>query len=178
MLWRWLVVLTLAAAVTGCPSTRPKEETAAKSKKKHKAKKKKGKGKGKAKRKDVAVVEPDVDETEPDQPIEVLKGHAVWYGKDWHGKATASGEKFDRREMTAAHRSLPMGTICRVTNTRNGKSVTVRINDRGPYGKDRRRIIDLSEAAARELDFLDAGWTEVVIEVLSKPEKKRKKEKK
>ena len=62
-----------------------------------------------------------------------------------------------------------------MTNTRNGKSVVVRINDRGPYGKDRRRIIDLSEAAAKILDYIDAGWTTVTIEVLERPAKKARR---
>jgi len=99
----------------------------------------------------------------------VLHGHAVWYGSDWHGKPTASGERFNKRKLTAAHRTLPFGTIVRVTNERNGKSVLVRINDRGPFGKDKRRIIDLSEAAARKLDFIGAGWAPVAIEVVEMP---------
>ena len=97
----------------------------------------------------------------------VEHGRATWYGDDWQGKPTASGERFNKRELTAAHRTLPMGTRVRVTNDNNGKSVIVRINDRGPYGKDRRRIIDVSEAAAKILDFIDAGWCPVTIEVLS-----------
>ena len=114
-------------------------------------------------------------DTEPAGTGEILEGRAVWYGKDWHGKPTASGEKFDRHALTAAHRTLPLGTKVRVTNTRNGKSVVVRINDRGPYGKDRRRIIDLSEAAAKILDYIDAGWTTVTIEVLERPAKKARR---
>jgi rare lipoprotein A len=106
-----------------------------------------------------------------------LKGHAVWYGENWHGRETASGEAFDMNAMTAAHRDLPLGSMVKVTNTRNGKSVVVRINDRGPYGKDRRRIIDVSLAAAKKLDFVDAGWTPVVVEVISTPPKKAKKKK-
>jgi rare lipoprotein A len=97
----------------------------------------------------------------------VEHGRATWYGDDWQGKATASGQRFDKRKLTAAHRTLKMGTRVRVTNDRNGKSVIVRINDRGPYGKDRRRIIDVSEAAARILDFIDAGWCPVTLEVLA-----------
>jgi len=136
--------------------------------------------KAKPEKKKVKVVdvapadEPPVDETEPpeDEVLEVLEGKAVWYADD---QKTASGERFDPTKLTAAHRDLPMGTIVRVTNKRNGKQVTVRINDRGPYGKDRTRIIDLSKAAARELDFIHAGWTEVTIEVLEKPEKKKTK---
>ena len=109
--------------------------------------------------------------TAPESGNEVLSvehGRATWYGDDWQGKPTASGERFNKRELTAAHRTLPMGTRVRVTNDNNGKSVIVRINDRGPYGKDRRRIIDVSEAAAKILDFIDAGWCPVTIEVLGK----------
>lgn len=108
---------------------------------------------------------------------EILEGRAVWYGEDWHGKATASGERFDMHAMTAAHRDLPLGSTVKVTNLKNGKSVVVRINDRGPYGKDRRRIIDVSLAAAKQLGFVDAGWTPVTVEVLSRPAKKASKKK-
>ncbi len=104
---------------------------------------------------------------------DVQHGKGTWYGKDWHGKPTASGERFDRWSMTAAHRSLPMNSIVRVTNEQNGRSVTVRINDRGPYGKG--RIIDVSEAAARKLDMVEAGVVPVRVEVVSIPPKKRKK---
>ena len=98
--------------------------------------------------------------------MRVLHGKAVFYGDKWHGRKTASGERFNQHEMTAAHRSLPLGTRVRVTNLSNGKSVVVRINDRGPYGRDRSRIIDLSKAAARRLDFIDSGWARVKLEVL------------
>jgi rare lipoprotein A len=95
----------------------------------------------------------------------VQRGLATFYGAEQHGGPTASGERFDRHKLTAAHRTLPLGTRVRVTNTRNGRSVEVRINDRGPYG-GHGRIIDLSEAAARRLDMIDAGVVPVVVEVL------------
>lgn len=76
---------------------------------------------------------------------------ASWYGKQFHGRATASGEDFDMFELTAAHRQLPLGTYVKVTNLRNGKSIVVRVNDRGPYVGD--RVIDLSYSAARMLSF-------------------------
>jgi rare lipoprotein A len=95
----------------------------------------------------------------------VQRGMATFYGIEQHGGPTASGERFDRNKLTAAHRTLPMGTRVRVTNTRNGRSVEVRINDRGPYG-NRNRIIDVSEAAARRLDMIDAGVVPVIVEVL------------
>jgi rare lipoprotein A len=88
-------------------------------------------------------------------------GMASWYGE---AQMTASGERFDKHAMTAAHKTLRLGTRVRVTNTRNGRSVTVRINDRGPYAAG--RIIDLSEAAARQLHMIDAGVAPVTVEVL------------
>ncbi len=93
----------------------------------------------------------------------VVHGMASFYNEP---QMTASGERFDKHALTAAHRTLPMGTLIRVTNTRNGRSVEVRINDRGPYGHRRERILDLSEAAAERLDFLDAGSAPITIEVL------------
>jgi len=99
----------------------------------------------------------------PEKPhaTNVVRGYASWYGES---QMTASGERFNKNAMTAAHRSLPLGTHVRVTNTKNGKSVVVRINDRGPYGKG--RIIDLSEAAAKQLDMIDAGVAPVTLEVV------------
>ena len=91
-------------------------------------------------------------------------GKASWYGNAHHGKKTASGEIYDMDAMTAAHRTLPLGTKVRVTNVDNGKSVVVRINDRGPF--IRGRVIDLSRAAARELAPLATGVLSVRIEVL------------
>lgn len=108
-------------------------------------------------------------EEEPDSRGEVvrtLRGKAVFYGDKWHGRKTASGERFNQRKMTAAHRSLPFGTRVRVTNLANGRSVVVKINDRGPFGRDRSRIIDLSKSAARKLGFLDDGVARVTVEVL------------
>ena len=95
----------------------------------------------------------------------VQRGLATFYGAEQQGGPTASGERFDRNQLTAAHRTLPLGTRVRVTNTRNGRSVEVRINDRGPYG-GHGRIIDLSEAAARRLDMIEAGVVPVIVEVL------------
>jgi rare lipoprotein A len=95
------------------------------------------------------------------QPAKVDRGYASWYGEP---QMTASGERFDPHALTAAHRTLPMGTRVRVTNTRNGKSVIVRINDRGPFSHA--RIIDLSEAAAKLLDMIEAGVVPVTLEVV------------
>jgi rare lipoprotein A len=101
-----------------------------------------------------------------ERPVRVLRGKAVWYGGKWHGRRTASGERFNKHAMTAAHRSLPLGTRIRVINLDNDRSVILRVNDRGPYGRDRSRIVDVSEAAARRLGFRDRGWVRVRVEVL------------
>lgn len=92
------------------------------------------------------------------------RGVASWYGKEFHGKLAANGEVFDMTAYTAAHRKLPLGSLVRVVNLTNGKSVQVRINDRGPYVTG--RMLDLSQAAARELGMLEAGTSAVQIEVI------------
>jgi len=95
-------------------------------------------------------------------------GLASYYGPGFSGNETASGETFDQREMTAAHRTLPLGTVVRVTNLENGRTVVVRINDRGPYGRNFRKgtIIDLSRGAAQRLRFIKDGLVRVRVEVL------------
>jgi len=98
------------------------------------------------------------------EPRGVWTGAASWYGEAHHGKKTASGEPFDMHALTAAHRTLPLGTRVRVTNLANGRAVEVRINDRGPSVAD--RIIDLSYGAARALDAVGAGVFRVRIAVL------------
>lgn len=97
--------------------------------------------------------------------VETFEGTASWYGPEFHGKKTASGEVFDMTDLTAAHKELPLGTTCIVTNLRNNKSVTVRINDRGPFVKD--RVIDLSYAAAKVVGMIDTGTAPVRVEVLA-----------
>ena len=92
-------------------------------------------------------------------------GQASYYAAPYHGRATASGERFDTHKLTAAHRTLPFGTRVRVTNLRNGKSVVVTITDRGPFKKG--RVIDVSEKAARELGFVRAGTAHVRVQVLA-----------
>lgn len=93
-----------------------------------------------------------------------LNGMASWYGPGFHGNRSASGERYNQNALTAAHRSLPFGTKVRVTNTRNGRSVVVRINDRGPH--IRGRIIDLSAAAARIVGVMQSGVAPVRVEVM------------
>ncbi len=92
------------------------------------------------------------------------RGIASFYGKKFHGRPTASGELFDMSAMTAAHKKLPFNTLLRVTNLTNGKSVYVRINDRGPF--IHRRIIDLSRAAAEQIDLIQSGTAPVEIVVI------------
>ena len=92
------------------------------------------------------------------------KGKASWYGPGFAGRKTANGERFNPRALTAAHRTLPFGTKVRVTNLANGKSVVVRINDRGPYAGG--RIIDLSKAAARRIGMLKQGVARVEVNAL------------
>jgi rare lipoprotein A len=118
---------------------------------------------------DAGVTRPGPDE--PDRPRTQI-GLASFYGPGFHGNRTASGARFDQRKMTAAHRTLPLGTRVRVTNLDNGESVVLLINDRGPYGRNRRKgtIIDVSKGAAAKLDFISDGLTRVRLEVLDEPE--------
>ena len=91
-------------------------------------------------------------------------GTASWYGADFHGKQTANGEIYNSGDMTAAHRTLPLPSIVRVTNLQNGKSAIIRVNDRGPFAKN--RVIDVSERASEVLGFKDSGTTDVKVELL------------
>jgi rare lipoprotein A len=91
-------------------------------------------------------------------------GVASWYGKFFEGRATASGEPFDPHQLTCAHRTLPLGSVLRVTNLSNHKSVIVTVNDRGPVPED--RVIDLSKAAANVLGFTDEGLAPVKVELI------------
>lgn len=93
-----------------------------------------------------------------------LRGIASWYGPGFNGKTTASGERFRQNEMTAAHKTLPFGTIVRVTNLQNSRSVQVRINDRGPFIDG--RIIDMSKGSARKLNMIQAGIVPVELRIV------------
>lgn len=104
----------------------------------------------------------------PDLGTFEQRGMASWYGKGFHGRKTANGERFDMRAMTAAHPSLPLDSWVLVRNLRNNKVAVVRINDRGPYHGN--RILDLSYAAAKRLNFVDHGATQVEIRRLSRTE--------
>jgi len=92
-------------------------------------------------------------------------GIASWYGDEFHGRETANGEIFDKNQMTAAHRTLPMPSAVKVTNLANGRSAILRVNDRGPFAKD--RIIDVSRQAAKELGFLAQGTARVRVDILA-----------
>jgi rare lipoprotein A (peptidoglycan hydrolase) len=91
-------------------------------------------------------------------------GKASWYGDDFHGRKTANGETYHMGDMTAAHPTLPLPSMVRITNLDNDKSVKVRVNDRGPFSK--KRVVDVSEKAARELGFKDKGTANVKVEFL------------
>ena len=94
----------------------------------------------------------------------ILKGISSYYGEDFHGKLTANGEVYDMYGLTAAHKTLPLNTIVRVTNMENEKSLILRINDRGPYVKG--RMLDCSYGAALKLGFIGNGTTKVKVEVI------------
>lgn len=97
------------------------------------------------------------------------EGHASYYSDSFHGRKTANGERFNQSALTAAHKTLPLGTKVRVTRVKTGDSVVVRINDRGPYARG--RVIDLSRQAARDLGIVGAGVGKVRIEVLNRPDR-------
>ncbi len=101
-----------------------------------------------------------------DEPGYSRMGRASWYGPGFHGRMTANGEIFDQDALTAAHTTLPLPSYARVTNMKNGRSVVVRINDRGPYAHD--RVADLSKKAATMLGFHRAGHTQIKLEYLGK----------
>jgi rare lipoprotein A len=98
------------------------------------------------------------------EPTHTLQGMASWYGYPHHGRITASGQRYNMHKLTAAHRTLPLGTRLRVTSLIDGRSVIVTITDRGPFVKN--RVIDLSYAAAREIGILSSGTAPVQLEIL------------
>jgi rare lipoprotein A len=108
---------------------------------------------------------------EPARIAGVQHGLASYYGPGFHGKETASGTIFNQSAMTAAHRTLPLGTVVKVTNLENGRAVTLKVTDRGPYGRNYRKgtIIDVSKGAARRLHFLRDGLVRVKVEVVRSP---------
>nr|WP_233998045.1 septal ring lytic transglycosylase RlpA family protein [Erythrobacter sp. QSSC1-22B] len=107
--------------------------------------------------------EPTVEAEDDTQSLG--SGVASYYGAKFHGRRTASGERFDMHALTAAHRTLPFGSEVRVTDPRSGKAVTVRINDRGPFSRN--RTIDLSRAAAQQIGLVNRGHGTVELELVS-----------
>ena len=105
---------------------------------------------------------------EPVKPIKTWTGNASWYGEDFDGKKTASGEEFDSEALTAAHPTLPFGSIVRVVNPRNHKFEVVRINDRGPYQEGRE--IDVSYRVARKIGLTSSGVSKVRLELMQLPQ--------
>jgi len=95
-----------------------------------------------------------------------LRGFTSWYGPNFHGKLTANGEVYDQYGLTAAHRTLPLNTIVRVTNLDNGKKLILRINDRGPFVDEHKRVLDCSYGAAKKLGFLKIGIAEIKIDII------------
>jgi len=121
---------------------------------------------------DLALPENAVDLDSFDPPVEQSRvladlgsGIASYYGRRFHGRLTANGERFDMGAMTAAHKTLPFGSLVRVTNPRNGRTVVVRINDRGPFVRG--RTIDLSRRAAQELGIIRRGHARVELELIA-----------
>ena len=109
-----------------------------------------------------AQIKPEVQRQAKSQPYQV--GTASWYGEDFEGKTTASGEDYEMYDMTAAHPTLPLGSYVRVTNLRNGRAVVVKVNDRGPIVEG--RIIDLSYGAAQALQFQQRGLQKVRLDLV------------
>jgi len=109
-----------------------------------------------------------LDRAARERPAPYQVGDASYYGKRFHGRRTANGERFNMYKLTAAHRALPHGTLLRVTNVKNGRCVHVKVNDRGPYIKG--RVLDVSYQAARELGMVRDGVTKVEIDVLGTPD--------
>ncbi|PKP97305.1 MAG: septal ring lytic transglycosylase RlpA family lipoprotein [Alphaproteobacteria bacterium HGW-Alphaproteobacteria-13] len=111
-----------------------------------------------------AVAQDRMEADDDDQEMLIGSGTASYYGHELAGNRTANGERFDPSGMTAAHRTLPFGSMVRVTNLSNGQSVVVRINDRGPFGRG--RVIDVSHAAAKEIGLHRSGTARVSMSLL------------
>ena len=108
--------------------------------------------------------------SEPAKPIKVWVGNASWYGPGFHGRKTASGERYDCEALTAAHPTLPFGSVLRLVNPRTGRFEVVRINDRGPYQEGRE--IDVSYRVARKIGLVNSGVSRVRLELLQLPQRR------
>ncbi|GMN14365.1 septal ring lytic transglycosylase RlpA family protein [Altererythrobacter sp. MTPC7] len=120
---------------------------------------------------DLTTIDPPIEEAPEPEPVDTASGRSLgtgiasYYGHRFHGRRTANGERFNMNAMTAAHKRLPFGSKVRVTNTGNGRSVIVRINDRGPFTPG--RTIDLSRAAAQEIGLVQRGHGKVELELIT-----------
>jgi rare lipoprotein A (peptidoglycan hydrolase) len=168
---RYLVLLMMIATFAACSSSGDKTEQKAEALAKKVEEKAKQTEKAEGKN-DQVKDEVKVKTDAKGEPVVEQVGEASWYGKDFHGKKTASGETFDQHDLTAAHPTLPFGTEATVTNLETGKSVNVEITDRGPYSKG--RDIDLSKEAAKEIGMKKDGVASVKIEAKVPPEDDKK----
>lgn len=109
---------------------------------------------------------PHVKIPDPEKPFFTQEGMASWYGPGFHGRKTSSGERYDQNHLTCAHKTLPFGTILRITNLKNGQTVHVRVTDRGPFIP--RRVVDLSRLAAEQIDLIQPGSALVRLEAIGK----------
>ena len=173
MATRIFVTLLISLALNGYFSAQDKATTQEAEKVAEKVKQKAERSEKAEGRQNLVKDKVTVKEGEKGQPIIEQHGEASYYGAGFQGKKTATGEKFDQNERTAAHPALPLGTKATVTNLENGKSVDVKINDRGPYVKG--RDIDLSKGAAKDLGMTKDGVAPVKIEAEIPAEKSKEK---
>ena len=175
MATRILITLLIFLVFSGPVSSEDKDSTPEAKKIAEKVKRKAELSEKAEGRQDLVKDKVTVKQGDSGQPIVEQVGEASFYGAGFHGKKTATGEKFDQNDKTAAHPTLPLGTKATVTNLENGTSVDVKINDRGPYVKG--RDIDLSKGAAKELGMTKDGVAPVKIEAEVGPAEKRQKNK-
>ena len=171
---RILITLLISLALSGTVSSEDKDVKEAK-KLAEKVKRKAEHTEKAEGRQNLVKDKVTVKQDDKGQPIVEQVGEASFYGPGFHGKKTATGEKFDQNDKTAAHPTLPLGTKATVTNLDNGNSVDVKINDRGPHVKG--RDIDLSKGAAKELGMTKGGVAPVKIEAEVPPAEKNREKK-
>jgi peptidoglycan lytic transglycosylase len=175
MATRILITLLISFVFSGTVSSEDKDSTQEAKKIAEKVKRKAELSEKAEGRQDLVKDKVTVKQGDNGQPIVEQVGEASFYGGGFHGKKTATGEKFDQNDKTAAHPTLPLGTKATVTNLENGNSVDVKINDRGPYVKG--RDIDLSKGAAKELGMTKDGVAPVKIEAEVVPAEKSQEKK-
>jgi rare lipoprotein A len=175
MATRIFIVFLISIALSGTVSSQNKDAAQEAKKIAEKIKQKVERSEKAEGRQDLVKDKVTVKERDDGQPIVEQVGEASFYGPGFHGKKTATGEKFNQNDKTAAHPTLPLGTKATVTNLDNGASVDVEINDRGPYVKG--RDIDLSKGAATELGMTKAGVAPVKIEAEVIPAQKTQEKK-